>query len=198
VSLDPILASASVPPLMRGQNIAEGCYWDGLFAHNPPIRALVGRDISLRPDEIWVIQIDPDQAAREPTSPAAIVDRRFELSSNLSLNAELHWIKQINQWIDEGILDGGRFKPIKIGRIRLSTALAEAQGLASKVDRSPDYLRQLMAEGERSAAAFLTARATRPADLWEVFPGSYLPRRAPRPATRRPPTRRPATRAAGH
>ena len=159
VSLDPILASASVPPLMRGQVIGDGCYWDGMFAHNPPIRALVSRDLSMRPDEIWVIQIDPEEAPSEPTSPAAIVDRRFELSSNLSLNAELHWVEQINQWIDEGILDRADFKPIGIERIPLSAALAEKVGLASKVDRSPAYLQALTAAGERAAAAFLEARA---------------------------------------
>ena len=175
VSLDPILASASVPPLMAGQVIGEGCYWDGLFAHNPPIRALVGRDVAMRPDEIWVIQIDPEEADREPTSPAGIVDRRFELSSNLSLNAELHWVKQINQWVDQGILDRQNFKLIKIGRIRMGPELAAGLDLASKVDRNPDYLERLKRDGERAAAAFLAARANGAAMRWEVFPDGYSP-----------------------
>ena len=175
VSLDPILASASVPPLMRGQVIGTGCYWDGLFAHNPPIRTLVDRQVSMRPDEIWVIQIDPEDIPSEPTAPAAIVDRRFELSSNLSLNAELHWIKQINQWIHKKILSPADFKTIKIGHIRLGADLAREDGLASKVNRSPAYLRALTEEGERSTARFLRERAGGKVE-WDIEPEAHQPR----------------------
>ena len=113
VTVDTVLASAAVPPLMPAVAIGEGLYWDGLFEHNPPIRDLVDRDCSMRPDEIWVIQIDPETTAHVPSSVLATVDLRFKLSSNLSLNAELHWIRQINQWIHQHILPESDFKPIK-------------------------------------------------------------------------------------
>ena len=41
-----------------------GVYWDGLFSQNPPIRELV----DARPDEIWVIQINPTRVETEPTT----------------------------------------------------------------------------------------------------------------------------------
>jgi len=37
VSIGPVLASAAIPPLMRSMPVGAGHYWDGLYAHNPPI-----------------------------------------------------------------------------------------------------------------------------------------------------------------
>jgi NTE family protein len=177
VAVDTVLASAAVPPLMPAAPIGDGLYWDGLFAHNPPIRDLVDRDRSMRPDEIWVIQVDPETTPRAPSSVVDIVDRRFELSSNLSLNAELHWIRQVNQWIDERILPISGFKLIKVARIQMSRQLADRLDLASKVDRSPGYLHELMADGERQAGAFLRDRRDPGAPWWEpMFPHRYRER----------------------
>ncbi len=178
VSVDTVLASAAVPPLMPAIEIDHGTYWDGLFAHNPPIRDLVDREASMRPDEIWVIQIDPESIDRRPVQPLAIVDRRFELSSNLSLNAELHWVRQINQWIDEKVLPAADFKMIEMARIQMSKPLSDGLDLASKVDRDPLYLKMLMTDGENQADAFLTARAARDSTWWpNTFPHDYEPTR---------------------
>jgi NTE family protein len=177
VSIDPVLASAAIPPLMRAMPVGSGQYWDGLYAHNPPIRDLVAPEPDQRPDEIWVIQIDPQKARREPTGLGGIVDRRFELASNLSLNAEIHWIKQINQWINEGTLDAQRFKQIRIARIRMGDALEDRLDLASKVDRDPRYLGGLMTDGRRQASVFLRHRSDPHADFWEpLYPHRYQPR----------------------
>ena len=56
-------------------------YWDGLFSHNPPVRELP----DAKPNEIWVIQTNPERSVSEPKSMAEITDRRNELSGNLSL-----------------------------------------------------------------------------------------------------------------
>ena len=179
VTVDTILASAAVPPLLPAIPIGDGLYWDGLFAHNPPIRGLVERDASMRPDEIWVLQIDPETTPAPPATVVATVDRRFELSSNLSLNAELHWIRQINQWVDQGVLPAERFKTIRTARVPLSAALAERLDLASKVDRSPAYLRGLMTDGEQQAEAFLSDRGDPDAIWWDpMFPHRYRPKAA--------------------
>lgn len=176
VSVDTVLASAAVPPLLPAVPIGAGAYWDGLFAHNPPIRDLVDRELPMRPDELWVIQIDPEGTDRIPQTVAGTVDRRFELSSNLSLNAELHWIRQVNQWIDQEVLDPARFKTIGVARIPISGRLAGSLDLASKVDRDPGYLRRLVADGERQAAAFLADRRDPESSWWEPrFPHRYRP-----------------------
>jgi NTE family protein len=183
VSIETVLASAAVPPLMPAVPIGHALYWDGLFAHNPPVRGIVDHERALRPEEIWVVQIDPTATEREPVAVADIVDRRFELSSNLSLNAELHWIRQVNAWIDSGILPADRFKTIDVARVQISPAMADRHDLAGKVDRDPVFLRTLAEEGERRMDEFLRHRAESSRDSppegpwWEPrFPHRYKPR----------------------
>jgi NTE family protein len=125
-----------------------------------------------------VIQIDPQGTSREPIGMGAITDRRFELASNLSLNAEIHWIKQINQWIDEGTLPSDKFKTIKVGRVQIDKTLAADLDLASKINRAPDYLKKLMADGERETQNFLCSRSDPNSDIWEVYPRGYQPQPA--------------------
>ncbi|CAA9446658.1 MAG: Ferredoxin reductase [uncultured Rubrobacteraceae bacterium] len=72
VGVAPILAPAALPTLFRAMHIGKGVYWDGLFSQNPPVRELCKVD----PDEIWVIQVDPERRDREPKSMADILDRR--------------------------------------------------------------------------------------------------------------------------
>ncbi len=185
VSVKTLLAAAAVPPLMPAIRIDKGIghdpqfgeYWDGLFAHNPPIRHLVDRDYSMRPDEIWVIQIDPEQDPDVPTTPLDVVGRRAELSGNLSMQAELHWIRQVNQWIAQGVLPEADFKPIEVARIQMSKPLAGRLDLASTVDRDPAFLRELMADGEQQVKAFLAERHDLKSQWWEPnHPHRYHPR----------------------
>jgi hypothetical protein len=47
----------------------------------------------------------------------------------------LHWIRQINEWVDRGVLPAKGFKVAEIVRIALSRRLSDDLDLASKVDR---------------------------------------------------------------
>jgi len=79
VSADAILASAAIPTFFRAVRIDDVAYWDGLFSQNPPIRNFVqDPDASVKPDEIWVIQINPETREKEPRSIKDIADRRNE------------------------------------------------------------------------------------------------------------------------
>ena len=75
ISLEAVLASAALPTIFRAVRIGGRAYWDGLFSQNPPIKDFVAgeriRTADQKPDQIWVIQINP-QGADVPTSPAAI------------------------------------------------------------------------------------------------------------------------------
>ncbi len=161
ISTETILASTALPTLFRAVRTDGGVYWDGLFSQNPPIRELP----KARPDEIWVIQIDPKKRASEPKSMTDILDRRNELAGNISLYQEIHFIKKINQLVDE--LGEGEdrkdrrlrlsgetekeYRPIEVRWIRMSRPL----DFASKLDRSPSFIRRMMTYGEREAEAFL-------------------------------------------
>jgi NTE family protein len=157
ISVEMILASAAIPTLFRSVHVAGGVYWDGLFSQNPPVRELV----DARPDEIWVIQINPTGLDHEPRSVLEIADRRNELSGNLSLHQELHFIEKIDQLLEEGALaSDGRYRSIVVRVVELSrSALPGGLGPVSKLNRDPAFIAGLIAHGEARAAEFLTALA---------------------------------------
>jgi NTE family protein len=111
INVDMILASAAIPTLFRAVHTDGGVYWDGLFSQNPPVRELP--DAESKPNEIWVIQINSETSESEPKSMPDITDRRNELSGNLSLYQEIHFIKTVNKW--------SRRDPFRAPSTRLST-----------------------------------------------------------------------------
>jgi len=154
VTADAVLASAAVPDLFRAVEIHGHYHWDGLFSQNPPINDLMNVPVDRKPDELWVVQINPQTREGEPTSPEEIADRRNELSGNISLNQELRFIERVNDWIEAGHLSESRFSVIDVHRIEMGREL----GCATKVDRSPKFLGELMELGEKRATQFLDER----------------------------------------
>jgi NTE family protein len=165
ISAETILASTALPTLFRAVRTDGGVYWDGLFSQNPPIRELP----KAKPDEIWVIQIDPKRRVGEPRSMTDILDRRNELAGNISLYQEIHFIQKMNHLVDrlgnqnqspknrrlhvpgkEG-REGRDYKRIEVRWIRMSRPL----DFASKLDRSPSFIRGMMNYGDRKAEDFL-------------------------------------------
>jgi NTE family protein len=156
ITADAVLASAAIPTLFRSVHEAGGVYWDGLFSQNPPVRDLLATD----PDEIWVIQINAKERGTEPRTILEIADRRNELSGNLSLYQELHFIEKIDTMIEDGVLVGGGYKPITIRIIEMArTAESQKLGAASKMNRDPAFLEGLIDQGEGRAEDFVTAMA---------------------------------------
>jgi len=150
VTPEAVLASAAVPNLFEAVEIDGHYHWDGLFSQNPPIDDLMTVDATRKPDELWVIQINPQERDGEPTSIEEIADRRNELSGNISLNQELRVIERVNQWIDQGHLPESDFSRTEIHRI----PMGRAYHCSTKVDRSPAFLEELMELGERRASEF--------------------------------------------
>ncbi len=151
VSVEAMLASSAIPNLFRAVRINGGTYWDGLFSQNPPIRAFMhGHEKAERkPDEIWVVQINPQRRAGEPTSMLDILDRRNELAGNLSLNQEIDSIETINRLLPH--LPEDEYKRIRVRRIEMARNL----DAASKLDRSPSFIKEMMRYGEERAGEFL-------------------------------------------
>ena len=147
VSVNAILASAAIPTLFRAVHTDDGVYWDGLFSQNPPVRDLPDAN----PDEIWVVQINPERRENEPKSVHEILDRRNELAGNLSLNQEIFFIEKINELVYKGLLIGSKYKYIKVRRIEMLRDL----DYTSKLDRSPSFIQGMMAYGEEQADDFL-------------------------------------------
>jgi len=180
ISIEAVLASAAIPTIFkaielgeavywRGSEngvscISEGVYWDGLYSSNPPIRELA----ELNPDEIWVIQINPEEIDRTPTGTEEMTDRRNELAGNLSLNQELYFVRRTNELVrrfgnyEDGVLklsggsspDGREYRTIKLRRVELTREL----DYSSKLDRDAASIARLIDEdANREATPFLDA-----------------------------------------
>ncbi len=173
ISYEAVAASGTLPDLRRAQRIPglknddgqDALYWDGVFSQNPPVREFVANTCCAEtPDEIWVIRINPQKRRNEPDKLAAIEDRRNELSGNLSLFQELHFIETVNQWLariaqcattDTGICEAfADYKPVIVYMLTMDPEHAEL-GLASKFDRSPAFVQGLRAHGAARAEIFL-------------------------------------------
>jgi len=150
VTTDAVLASAAVPTLFEAVEINGHYHWDGLFSQNPPIDDLMTVDAARKPDELWVIQINPQEREDEPTSLEEIADRRNELAGNISLNQELRVIERVNDWIDAGHLPESDFSTTDVRRI----SMGRAYHCSTKVDRSPSFIRELVDLGEQRASEF--------------------------------------------
>lgn len=197
ISLDAVLASAAVPWLFRARIMRgldpdtlaprELALWDGLFSQNPPVRDFLSGvlDDAKKPDEIWVVQINPAQAKVEAGAAAGsgaraarrlvmsggeIWDLRNALAGNLALNQELGFVEAINRRMDATPPDGDRRMPAKrddrrvqVDRIVMdSDAIELATGMDlganSKLDRDPRLKEALCEHGRLQARRYLTLR----------------------------------------
>jgi NTE family protein len=152
ITVEKMLASCALPMLFRAVRIGEdGVYWDGLFSQNPPIRDFMKEfpDASTKPDEIWLIQINPQRRKHEPMAMVDILDRREELAGNLSLHQEIDFLYEINGLLP--YLPKDRYKFIEARRIEMTRDL----DAASKLERRPSFIREMMAYGEEQAEEFL-------------------------------------------
>jgi hypothetical protein len=113
-----------------------------------------------------VIQINPRRWDGEPQSMVEIADRRNELAGNLSLHQELRFIEKVDQLLEEGRLArDGKYKQIVVRLIELiRPSQSRSLGTASKLNRDPAFLRELIDHGEARAEEFLAALAFE--DAW--------------------------------
>jgi NTE family protein len=161
INAEMILASAAIPTLFKAVHADGGVYWDGLFSQNPPVRELP----DAKPNKIWVIQINPETSASKPKSMPEITDRRNELSGNLSLYQDIHFIRTVNGLVDklgEGensqdkrlLVSGEEDKEYRHIDVKWIQMLRDLD-TASKLNRDPSFIRKMMAYGQEQAEKFL-------------------------------------------
>ncbi|MEC5386640.1 patatin-like phospholipase family protein [Uliginosibacterium sp. H3] len=182
IRAEHILASCAVPNIFPAVEFDGRAYWDGLFSDNPPVKELI-RAIHVgaenMPQELWVIKINPTTCAKAPVLPEAIGDRRNQLVGNVSLFQSLDTVAFVNDLLGMGAFHPDFLKkfdvtgPVRIPRsypgaedrdyyipfIEISEELQVKLDYQSKLDRSPENIGALMADGEKQARVFLKNRA---------------------------------------
>jgi NTE family protein len=181
VLVQHVMASSTVPTLFPAVEIGACSYWDGVFSDNPPVNELVQPGYvgaANLPDEIWVVKINPTRCAKTPENPEEIVDRRNQLTGNISLFHQLDTIAWLNDLFLKGAIDKTFLvknnipAPVRIPKcyaddpdlvyhipcIEMSDKLQSSLGIESKLDRSAENIGALMADGEIQAREFLEKR----------------------------------------
>lgn len=157
IRVEALLASAAVPTLFPAVEVGENVYWDGLFADNPPVDELLDEEMvgpDNLPDELWVIQINPETRKGVPRTSQEIIDRRNELIGNVSLHQDLSKIKLINRLLKDGAFTEkfkAKYRPVDIQTIAMSPALQERLDYASKLNRDAGFIHRLIKDGEQQA-----------------------------------------------
>ncbi len=151
ISKDAVLASACLPTLFKAVTIDGEDYWDGGFMGNPPIFPL----IDAKCDNIMIVQINPINIDKTPTTSAEIRDRVNELSFNSSLMLEMRKIDTIDRLMSKGLHLGGAYRKIYLHAINPED---EVQNLnvSSKFNTSWGFLQKLFDIGYRKADAWLS------------------------------------------
>lgn len=171
-SFEGVAASGTLPELLPAQKISgtvfptctpgktvtrDALYWDGLYSQNPPVRDLLDAPKKEdKPDEIWVVRINPQElhTLADGMDLESIRDRENDLAGNLSLNQELDHILTINRWIERyGTANPplNALKKVKVRTIMMPQEIAWGMSHTTKFDRNAQHLARL-AEGGRNVA----------------------------------------------
>jgi NTE family protein len=166
LSLSGVAASGTLPTFREAQRIDGGYYWDGLYSQNPPVREFLadaGKDE--KPDELWIVRINPQQWPEEPRTNGDIIDRQNELMGNLSLHKELDFILAVNKWSSSYKGFEAKHKHVTVRTIKMEKKTADELRYSSKFNRSREFMDQLREEGRIVARDWL--------DRWPHHVGEY-------------------------
>ncbi len=161
IKIDALLASTAVPALFPAVSIGKDYYWDGLLADNPPMDELLDENwvgAHNLPDEVWIIQINPQTCPAVPVIPGAISDRRNEMIGNQSLEQDRQKIELINRLLAAGAFTPeymAKYRPVTLRTIAMSERLQRELDYATKLDRSRYFIDELIRDGEIQGHGFL-------------------------------------------
>jgi NTE family protein len=151
ISVDAVLASACLPDLFPPVEIGGQYYWDGGFAGNPAMAALLRR---LPKSDFVIVRIDPIIRKELPRTAREIHDRVTELSFNTTYFLELAALGGLLVLVEEGQLDRDRFGRFNMHCIEASELLEKIPP-STKLNNSPAFLEYLFDLGRSTADGWL-------------------------------------------
>jgi NTE family protein len=147
LDIDALLASACLPQLFRPVVIGGEPYWDGGYSGNPSLWPLVYGTESL---DLLLVRINPLSRPGVPDTPDEIGDRVNEITFNAGLVGELRAIAFVQKLVEEGRVDPGEYKNLRLHMVADDKALAPLHP-SSKLNTAPEFLQRLHGLGVAAA-----------------------------------------------
>jgi NTE family protein len=157
ITLEAVLASASLPLLHHAVGIEGEWYWDGGYSANPPLRQLV---IDSKAADIMVVQISPEEQDGVPRLPSQIARLVAQVTFNGPLRRDIEALDDLCALCREEKIFRSRLCR-KLNRLRLHHIVAEhtVAGLhrASALNVDWAFLTKLKQAGGEAAEEWLVA-----------------------------------------
>lgn len=146
-----VMASACLPTVFKAVEIENDFFWDGGYSGNPAIHPLI---YNCQCRDIVLVQINPIERDKLPTTAAEIMDRMNEITFNAGLVAEIRAIDFVKRLLAQGRLDAGHYKDVLMHRIDGGEVL-EQFSASTKSSTEGHLIHQLHDLGYASAKTWL-------------------------------------------
>jgi NTE family protein len=151
LSLDALLASACLPQIFRAVVIDGEPYWDGGYSGNPALWPLIYNTSAL---DVVLVKINQLVRPGTPDTPSEISDRVNEITFNAGLVAELRAIAFVQRLLEQGRIDPGEYKNLRLHMVADDAGLAPLEA-SSKLNTERAFLEALHALGHAAAERWL-------------------------------------------
>ena len=149
MTIDALVASASLPQLFQAVEIDGEPYWDGGYCGNPTLWPMIQNGIAR---DLILVQLVPDLEHNLPKDAPSIRRRIGEIVFNSSLVAEMQAIAAMRSVADRG---AGPASALDVRMHRIGPPRRELLDRGTSFERSRDWLELLREEGRAEAKRFL-------------------------------------------
>jgi NTE family protein len=156
ITAEVLLASSCLPQLFPAVEVDGEFYWDGGFASNPPLRALIEAGA---PADIILVRTTPQERPDLPTGAAAILERTEEMTFGATLRQEFRSLALAQRLLVDLPTASGVLARLRDARLHVIGAEEEFRALkiGSHQDASWAFLQEMRELGHSAAERWLAA-----------------------------------------
>jgi NTE family protein len=175
MTVDALIASASLPQLFQAVEIDGEAYWDGGYCGNPTLWPMIQSGVAR---DLILVQLVPDLEDDLPKDAPSIRRRIGEIVFNSSLVAEMQAITAMRSVADRG---AGPASALDVRMHRIGPPRRELLDRGSSYERTRGWLELLHGEGCAEARRFLARHGgdlgvRETLDIAKVFADDHKPK----------------------
>jgi NTE family protein len=156
ITAEVLLASSCLPQVFPAVEVDGEFYWDGGFASNPPLRALIEAGA---PADVILVRTTPQDRPDLPSGGAAILERTEEMTFGAALRQELRSLALAQRLLADLPTATGVLARLRDARLHVIGAEEEfrALKLGSHQDASWAFLQEMRELGHNAAERWLAS-----------------------------------------